>query len=105
MIIGVPLILVGGTTQPMSLTREEAFAAGIHQQEALVTKQRESPARLQMFIGLGFSCVGMASGLAIWCISTVGSWVLPEEQQEEQEHQEEPIPSNEVSQNPQGASV
>ncbi len=82
-------------TQPMSLTKEEAWAAGINQQQALAEKQAASPARLQMFVGLGFASVGIAAGVLIWCITTAYTFVRPEDSEEE-----EPTPSNEDEYSP-----
>ena len=82
MLIGTPLIIVGGLSQPMSLTKEEAWAAGINQQKALADKQAASPARLQMFIGLGFACAGAGAGALLWCISVVRTFIAPGPEEE-----------------------
>ena len=78
LIIGTPLVLYGGLTQPMSLTKEEAWAAGTQQQQALADKQAASPARLHMFVGIGFALTGFASLLSIWCITVAGTFVAPQ---------------------------
>ena len=112
MIIGTPLVIYGGVTQPMSLTKEEAWAAGTHQQEALADKQAASPARLQMFVGLGFALVSVGSLLSVWCITVALTFVTPEPEPGEEGPEEAPqplpqplpTPSNEGAQSPPNGS-
>lgn len=83
-IIGIPLLLYGGLNIPSSLTKEEAWAAGINQLEALEAKKKASAAYLQMLIGGGFTAVS----LSVCCLHLLVMIVRPEilihpEEQEE----------------------
>jgi hypothetical protein len=72
-IIGIPLIIYGGVNIPYSLTKEEAWAAGVNQPQALEEKRRASVEYKQMLIGTGFFGTSMAM-LAV-CILTM--WRCP----------------------------
>jgi hypothetical protein len=72
-VIGIPLVLYGGLNLPYSLTKEEAWAAGVNQPQALEEKRRNSVEYKEMLIGIGFFITSMTMlGL---CIVTM--WRCP----------------------------
>ena len=81
-VIGIPLVLYGGLNLPYSLTKEEAWAAGVNQPQALEEKRRNSVEYKEMLIGIGFFTTSMTMlGLCILTMWRCPSVVIePEEE-------------------------
>jgi hypothetical protein len=94
-IIGLPLLLYGGLNIPSGLTKEEAWAAGINQLEALEAKKKASAAYLQMLIGGGFTAVAVS----VCCLHLLVMIVRPEIMihPEDQEEESGTVPQRQIT--------